>query len=190
MQLTYINPQLFQTTLLQSFFPTLKTLKLTVHHDPLAFNRYEDDLIRFNRIKIRTASEFNLTGVLITTCSVILFRKSVYLSPKFKMTALERLRSFSGKSHQLVTAWLIKNNQTEKEITGMATTKVYLNELIKKNLENFINDHDVIHTVGGYQPLDPDTLPLIHRIDGSLTNFLYNLPLDQILPVLKREIKL
>jgi predicted house-cleaning NTP pyrophosphatase (Maf/HAM1 superfamily) len=159
---------------------------VTIHPQTLSFVTLTENLHHRVQTRLRVASVKEINGYMLSTESAVSYRKKVFEKPKYKMEALEILKQLSGKSHLFVTAWSLKNCKTGKILSGSSETKVYLANIPASKLEGYVNDHEVISYVGGYEPYQTVADQYIERIEGSLTNLYYQLPLEQVLPALTK----
>jgi len=143
-------------------------------------------------VKIATAkAEFvakkEKRAIIIAADTFVVYRNQVLEKPKFKMEALDTLTHFSGTSHLMLTGWCLINSQTKKTYSGISHTRVFFRKLSHDILLNYVNDSEVIQWAAGYSPMLSPALHFIDKIEGSLSGFIYGLPLEQILPVLESE---
>lgn len=182
MSLTFVDPSSVQLACCRLYFPQVKSITTTLPTQPINYSTATQALNQRVQAKINFAAYQRQAGLILATASVILYRKTVYVIPAYKMTALEMLKSFQGRSHILTTAWALVDLKTQDHYQGLAQTKIFFKTASTSTLTQYVNDYPVVNYLGGYQPQDPPILALINRLEGSLTNFLYQLPLDQILP--------
>jgi predicted house-cleaning NTP pyrophosphatase (Maf/HAM1 superfamily) len=176
-----------QVELLKRLNLECRAVKTAIYHETLHDESLVRDLHQRVQARIRVASETEVSGFMLATESAVLYRKAVFECPRYKMDALEVLKQLSRRSHLVVTAWCLKNLKTGKTHSGSCDTKVIFRDLPDVDLTNYVNDHSVIHYLAGYDPLHTQAISFIDKIQGSVTNFLYHLPLEQLLPVFKQE---
>ena len=126
-------------------------------------------------------------ALIIAADTFILYRNKSLEKPTFKMDALEMLQSISGTSHIMLTGWCVINSKSKNKFSGFTETRVYFRELDTQTLTDYVNDHDVVQWAAGYSPQDTPAMKFIEKIEGSLTGFLYGLPLEKILPIIEAE---
>lgn len=116
-----------------------------------------------------------------------IYRNKVLEKPKFKMDAVEVLTMLAGTSHILLTGWCVINSHTHQTFQGVSQTRVFFRELDHDTLLPYVNDHSVTSWAAGYSPMLSPAIHFISKVEGSLTGFMYGLPLEEILPVLESE---
>lgn len=138
--------------------------------------------------KAKTVAQKRIPPSLIIAADTFaLYRNKTIEKPKFKMDALDILKSLSGTSHQMITGWCVFNTKTKNEYTGHSTTRIFFRPIDTTELTDYVNDHQVTQWAAGYSPQDTIAISFVDRIEGSLTGFMYGLPLEQIMPVLSQE---
>jgi septum formation protein len=152
-----------------------------VHKDPI------QRIVLIARAKADSISKKHSNALILAADTVGIYRNKVIEKPKFKMDALALLQSFSGTSHQIITGWSVLNSKTKKEYHGHSETRVFFNQIDTETLTNYVNDNDVTSWSAGYSPLLSKASMFIEKIEGSLTGFLFGLPLEQILPIIDQE---
>lgn len=177
----------YQLELCELLHLSVKPLKLATHHQELLFSHLNNDLLSRVNTKVRLVSDKEISGYVLATESALIYRKHIYERPKFKMDALALLSNLSGHTHNLCTAWVYKHLNTGKLYSGVEETKITFRDISEAELTNYVNDHDVVKFIGGFDPLHSNALGFIDKIEGSLTNCLYNLPIEKIKPILENE---
>jgi len=124
----------------------------------------------------------------LATTSFLVYRQRRLREPHFKMDALKTLQMLSGHTFSLVTFWSLKLAETKSPSINLAETKITLNPIPDNTLTEYVNDHNIIDCPTLLDINDPWTLTFIAKIDGSVNNLLYQLPTEQILSLLPREL--
>ena len=127
-------------------------------------------------------------SLILAADTVAVYRYRIMGKPKYKMDALEILKLFSGKSHEIITGWAIINSKINKKFQGVSVTKVTFRDLTLTEITDYINSNNVTQYAAGYSPLNTPAINFIEKIQGSLTGFSHGLPLEQILPILKEQL--
>lgn len=138
--------------------------------------------------KARAVKDQYKNALVIGADTVAVYRNKIIGKPKYKMDALEVLKTFSGASHLLVTGWGIYNTQTRHQFQGSSETKVTFRTLTNQELTDYVNDHPVTQWAAGYSSMNTTGISFIEKISGSLTGFTHGFPLEQILPIIHTEI--
>lgn len=144
-------------------------------------------IVKIAQAKARVIAAKEKNALIIAADTFGLYRSKVLEKPKFKMDALETLKSLSSKSHNILTGWAITNTKTQKRYQGYSQTKVTFRDITQKELTAFVNNNDVVHWAAGYSPYNSPAISFIEKISGSITGFTHGLPLEQIYPVFIKE---
>jgi septum formation protein len=156
-----------------------------VYQDPDPQRRAQE--IALN--KARAIKTKHPNSLILAGDTIAVYRHRIIGKPKFKMDALEILKLFSGTSHDIISGWAIINTKTKKRFQGVSTTHVTFRDLSEVEVTDYINDHQVTQYAAGYTPLNSMAIHFIDKIQGSLTGFSHGLPLEQIVPILQKELK-
>jgi septum formation protein len=138
------------------------------------------------RTRAESAAPKAKNALVVATDTIVLYRNNPLKPPKFKMDALEILKNFSGTSHVLVTHWYLINTKTNKTYQGSGEARVYFLKQTEAELTGYVNDHDVINWVAAYEPLQTKAIQFVEKIEGSVTTFYYQFPLEQLLPIIRK----
>ena len=126
-------------------------------------------------------------AIIIAADTFGLYRNKIIEKPKYKMEAFEVLSMLSGKSHIILTGWAVINSKKGREYSGVSETRVVFRKLTKQEVLDYVNDHAVTNWAVSYSPLNTKAVSFIEQIHGSVTSFSHGLPLETIVPILKRE---
>lgn len=110
----------------------------------------------------------------------LVYRERRIKPVKFKMDVLKILTMFSGHTFTLATFWAVKPGNLNRYPINFTETKITLKTLSETILTGYVNDHDLIHSPLPLDLIDPLSFTLIEKIDGSLNNLLYNIPIENI----------
>ena len=100
---------------------------------------------------------------------------------KSKQQAIQMLKSLSGKTHSVITAYaLITNKQT---FTGYSESKVKFNDLTDSVINEYISSGLYEGKAGSYGI--QDGYPLVESFSGSYENVV-GLPVDEIVEILRK----
>lgn len=126
--------------------------------------------------------------VIIAADSMILFRGQIYGKPKTKTEAKKFLKMFSGKTHRFLTGLCVIDTTTAKLYQTSCYSRVYFSKLMGKEIDDYVKTANVTSFAGGYAPDLPggEIIKAKMKIIGSKSNVLGGLPLEKLLPVMKR----
>ncbi len=144
-------------------------------------------LVQIAQAKAEYVAAYEQNHLVIGADTNGFYRNRLLSKPKYKMEALEMLKTLSGKSHYMYTGWYAINTKNARTYSGISTTKVTFKDIPQSDLTNYVNDNDVVSWAVAYSPLNTLAAGFIDSISGSLTGFTHGLPLEQVYPVLKQE---
>ncbi|MBI3017774.1 MAG: septum formation protein Maf [Deltaproteobacteria bacterium] len=123
-------------------------------------------------------------GVILAADTIVKIKNKTLGKPKDKMHAREMLEELSGQSHEVITAFVIHDSQTKKEISKIVSTKVTLKKLSPQFIEHYLTTHNPIDKAGAYA-IQEDGDQFVEKIEGSLTNVV-GLPIEEIKGALQK----
>jgi septum formation protein len=127
----------------------------------------------------------NPESVIIGFDSVAYFKNIILEKPKNKEEAFTRLKMFSGKSHEHITGIYIINMKTGNILTKNIRTKIQFRKITNEEINKFMSQSDMYTNASlGYSPNLFYSASFIERIEGSMTDLMYAIPLSSIVPML------
>jgi len=123
----------------------------------LAFGKANDVAKRFNE------------GIIIGCDTIVAVGKKVLGKPKSEKDAFKMLKSYSGKSHKVLSGIAIIDCKTKKYIKDFETTKVYFTKLSDKEINSYIKTKEPMDKAGAYGIQDLSSI-FIKKIDGCYFN--------------------
>lgn len=106
--------------------------------------------------------------VLVTADTVVLVDGKVLGKPHSREQAIDMLRELSGKTHEVVTAVTIRDNQ--KETTFTDSTFVTFQPLEESEIEYYIDRYKPFDKAGSYGVQEWIGYVAISRLEGSFYN--------------------
>lgn len=159
------------------------TIDETIYLDPDPHSRSQAIALA----KARAVKSQYKNALVIGADTIAVYRNKIIGKPKYKMDALETLKSLSGTSHLIITGWGIYNTRTRQKFQGSSETKIVFKTLSNQELTDYVNDNDVTQWAASYSPLNTHAISFVEKISGSLTGFTHGFPLEQILPIIRTE---
>jgi septum formation protein len=139
--------------------------------------------------KARAVKHAHPHDLILTADTIACYRNRIISKPRFKMDAVEILKTFSGTSHEIITGWAIINMKTRQRFQGFSLTRVMFRPLSREEITAYVNNHQVTQYAAGYTPINSEAIHFIEKIQGSLTGFSHDLPLEQIYPIINHELQ-
>ena len=117
-------------------------------------------------------------GVILAADTIVKLKDKILGKPKDKAHAREMLEALSGSTHEVITAFVVYDSQTKKEISQIVITKVYFKKLSSDFIESYVATHTSIDKAGAYAIQEKGD-SFIEKIEGSFTNVV-GLPIEEI----------
>jgi septum formation protein len=97
--------------------------------------------------------------------------------------AVHMLKSLSGKSHRVVTGFIVLDSRSCKQISRTVETRVYFNELSDNEIKAYVKTGEPLDKAGGYAIQGLGSI-LVKKINGDYYNVM-GLPLNALAEALK-----
>lgn len=134
--------------------------------------------------KAQAVAEKYSRSLIIAADTIILFENKIIGKPKDNENAINILKSLSGKSHEVVTAFTIFDAYSKKFISKAVKTKIYFKVLKDREIEDYIKTGDACDKAGAYAIQEGLSKNFVKKIIGDYDNVV-GLPLC----LLKKELK-
>ena len=102
--------------------------------------------------------------------------------PETPDRAIERAKMLRGKSGILHTGHCIIDTKQEREISDLASTRVFFGDMSDREIESYVATGEPLNVAGGFT-LDGLSAPFITRIEGESSNVI-----GLSLPLLKKAL--
>ena len=138
--------------------------------------------------KAKSIAEGRINSIILTSAGVVKVESKILGSkPRFKMDAVKWLMKMSGRTHTMQVGWAIINADTKKKYFGSVKVEVNFRTLTGKEVTDYVNDYNVVGWAGGYSTFNNKAVEWVKWIKGSINGFVYRMPMEKILPVIKQE---
>lgn len=114
---------------------------------------------------------------LICCDTTVIYEDRKFNKPIDINDAKETLKFLSEKTHKVITAYTIIHGETVLE--NQVETLVTFNKLDEQIINEYISKCDVLDKAGSYGIQYNEIVPIIKKIEGSLTNVI-GFPVDEI----------
>lgn len=129
------------------------------------------------------AKIIDFPAVIISADTVVIYNNTVMGKPKDFNDAFNMLSVLSGKTHKVVTAVCIKDNEKNKKIIKSDTSEVTFNKLSEDEIKNYINTYKPYDKAGSYGIQELDST-FIKDIKGEYDNIV-GLPTKMLINMLE-----
>jgi septum formation protein len=124
------------------------------------------------------------SGILLSADTLVVCQEKILGKPKDKQHAQEMLEALSGKTHEVITGFLILDTHSKKEYSEAVVTKVTFKILKKQDIEHYLETNEPFDKAGGYGVQEKKDL-FVEQIEGSYSNVV-GLPMDEVCRELKK----
>ena len=125
--------------------------------------------------------------ILITADTVVIADGRILGKPAGRETALDMLRSLSGRSHSVITGVTLRNGSRSR--TFDSRTKVFFKQLSDEEIDYYVDRYRPYDKAGAYGIQEWIGYVAIERIEGSFYNVM-GLPVQKLLTGLEVFIEL
>jgi len=149
-------------------------------------NKPEELVKQLSKLKAEAVAKNHSDAIVIGMDSVTYFNGQILEKPKSKEEDFQRLKALSGKNHQFYTGIYIVNKATNKTLSKIVITDVFMRELFDEEINKYLNEDPHFNTYAlGYDPVKHISSSFIQRIEGSYYNLLAGIPLETIIEMLR-----
>ncbi|WP_052254429.1 nucleoside triphosphate pyrophosphatase [Salinicoccus sp. YB14-2] len=133
--------------------------------------------------KIKSDVTETFEGEVILTADTVVSKDGIiYEKPQNKEHAYRMIKEFSGETHQVHTACLLRSLHDEKMIVSKTDVTFY--DLTEQDIENYLQTDDFSDKAGGYG-IQSQGAVLVKEIKGDY-NTVVGLPLAEVVRELKK----
>lgn len=133
--------------------------------------------------KIKSDVTETFEGEVVLTADTVVSKDGViYEKPQNKDHAYQMIKEFSGATHQVHTACMLRSLHDEKMI--VSKTEVTFYDLTEQDIENYLQTDDFSDKAGGYG-IQSHGAVLVKEIKGDY-NTVVGLPLAEVVRELKK----
>ncbi len=145
----------------------------------------EELVKQLSKLKAQAVAKNHPEAIVIGMDSVGYFNGQILEKPKSREEAFERLKALSGKSYDFYTGVYMINTSTQKEITRVVKTEVFIRALLDSEINKYLDQDPNYNTYAhGYDPVRNISSSFIAKLVGSPNNVLRGIPLEVLPPML------
>ncbi len=139
---------------------------------------------RVAREKARIAAARMRAGIVIAADTIVVLEDEILGKPADSRDAVRMLEKLSGRVHRVITALVLKDAVTGRELVRSAITRVWFRKLSQDDISSYVASGEPLDKAGAYGIQDRGAL-LVDRIEGCYFNVV-GLPLS-VLGTLLRQ---
>ena len=148
-------------------------------------NNPEELVKTLSKLKTDSVAKNHLDAIVIGLDSVGFFEGKILEKPKSKEEAFQRLRSLSGKKYDFYTGVYMVNTSTQKSITRVVKTEVFMRKLSDSEINRYLDqDPNYNKYAHGYDIKNYASSTFPAKLVGSYTNALMGIPVEVIIEML------
>jgi septum formation protein len=137
-----------------------------------------NQVARFLAMKKAEYYRLSLTNqIIVTADTVVILRNRILNKPNDRAEALSMLGELSGNVHLVMTGVCVLSK--EKEASFDDTTEVTFKNLLKSEIEFYVDHYKPYDKAGAYGAQDWIGMVAIEKINGSYFNVM-GLPIDKV----------
>lgn len=149
-------------------------------------NNPEELVRQLSKLKSEAVAKNYSDAIVIGMDSVTYFNGKILEKPKSRDEDFQRLKALSGNNHQFYTGVYMVNTATNKILSRVVITDVFMRELSEEEINKYLNEDPHFNTYAlGYDPVKHISSSFVKRIEGSYYNLLGGIPLETIVEMLK-----
>lgn len=138
---------------------------------------------RLSRKKAEVIAQKYRNAIVIAADTVVLLGDRILGKPHSQAQAGKMLRSLSGKSHTVITAFTIIDTDRKRVLSKSVETKVYIRKLNPKEIDAYVKSGEPLDKAGAYA-IQGLGSAIVERIEGDYSNVV-GLPLSTLTESLK-----
>ena len=146
-----------------------------------------EELVKsLSKLKAEAVAKNHSDAIVIGMDSVTYFNDKILEKPKSREEDFQRLKALSGNNHQFYTGVYIVNTATNKAISRVVITDVFMRKLSDEEINKYLDEDPHFNTYAlGYDPVRHISSSFVKRIEGSYYNLLGGIPLETIIEMLR-----
>jgi septum formation protein len=122
-----------------------------------------------SRLKAEKVAKFNPNAIIIGSDTTINLNGKVISKPNDLENAFRMLKSLSGSTHEVITAYTIIDTKHNKIETDSEIAKVFFRDLNDEEINKYINSINVLGFAGAYGIQDGAD-KFVKKIEGDFLN--------------------
>jgi len=145
---------------------------------------------RAKKIALAKAQKIQLknpNSIIIAADTYTWVNQRAYEKPATIKEAKQMLREQSGKSGMCFTGFAYLDPINSIIFNQTAVTKLVFRNLSEQEINHYVTQNPVTTWSAGFCPAYPAGLALISQLNGSNTGFSHGLPLEMLVPLLKKS---
>lgn len=140
---------------------------------------------KVNAVVRKIAISQETVGWVLGADTVIHFKGKLYGKPGSKESAIQMLKTFQGKSHEVITGLALYNGELHDITTRTNINKIQFSPMSEKEIEWYVNTGEWHGVAGGYR-IQGLASCFIKKIDGQESGIM-GLPIFELYDMFKEQ---
>ena len=149
-------------------------------------NNLEKQAEKIARAKAEKVASEN-AGIVIAADTFVVFANQVLEKPKDLEEAKKMLKLQSVQEAAAYTGFCYLDSKNKIDFSTTSVTNMKFRELPEKEIQDYVEKFPVTSWSAAFSPAYPHGTTFIDKINGSLTGFTHGLPLDLLIPLLRKS---
>ena len=133
--------------------------------------------------KAKSVAARHKNAIIIAADTIGIIDDKILGKPHSENEASKMLREISGKSHLVITGFSILDTTTNKIITAVVNTRVYIKKLTGEEIDAYLKTGEPLEKAGAYAIQGMGAV-IVEKIEGDYYNVM-GLPLSALVKALK-----
>ena len=133
--------------------------------------------------KAKSVAARHKNAIVIAADTIGVMGDKILGKPHTENEACKMLQVISGKSHLVITGFSILDTATNKIVTGIANTRVYIKKLTGQEIDAYVKTGEPLDKAGAYA-IQGIGAVIVEKIEGDYYNVM-GLPLHALTEALK-----
>ena len=141
-----------------------------------------DLVLLLSRKKAEDVAQKVALGWVLGADTVVVMNTRIMGKPENRNSAVDMLRSLSGREHRVLTGLTLIDTQSERTVSQCEETRVWMRNLSDKDIEEYVATDEPLGKAGGYA-IQGLGATLVERIAGCYYNVV-GLPIVRLLKMM------
>jgi septum formation protein len=133
--------------------------------------------------KAKSVAAGHKNALIIAADTIGVMGEKILSKPHTENEAYKMLQEINGKSHLVITGFSILDTTTNKIVTGIVNTRVYIKKLTGQEIDAYVKTGESLDKAGAYAIQGMGAV-IVEKIEGDYYNVM-GLPLNALTEALK-----
>jgi len=153
----------------------------SIRHDSI-----QEQVIAIAQAKVDKISQTH-KGLILGADGTNIVDGVAFEKPESREEAIEMIQKQIGKVSEFVTGFYLKNTETDTSYSGVGHSTYTFRDLTRSEIEEYVDNEPVETWAAAFSPINSSALRFVEFISGSLSNYCYSMPFEELIPLFKKE---